>query len=306
MITCSCPERSSTMADSASKRRRLSWGSSGKPSPGAALQLVPSTQHEQQDIIEFFAQRGERKKELEAQVQALESNAHEMQARLAKTEATVAQQKVHKPKSMPKIKHLPGLLLRAISHQESVHRHAGQFNHRTGSKDSAGAHASGGEGLDGVSGSQRDGESSQPARGPCYSTATEGTLHEPHALWLHLYLLLCITMSSPALREGMLHTLNSACWLGRPASVSQVANPRVRHKQQRRQQIPGWQKPRGRPGASVRSWTAGLPGWRRSCTSRRWTLTTTEGGLKQRSVDSSSSSQWPNRLQGRLCRAACW
>ena len=117
----SCPERSSTMADSASKRRRLSWGSSGKPSPGAALQLVPSTQHEQQDIIEFFAQRGERKKELEAQVQALEANAHELQARLAKTEATVAQQKVHVPISKPKMKHLSGLLLRAISDQESVH-----------------------------------------------------------------------------------------------------------------------------------------------------------------------------------------
>ena len=109
------------MADSASKRRRLSWGSSGKPSPGAALQIVPSTQHEQQDIIEFFAQRGERKKELETQVQALEANAHEMQARLAKTEATVAQQKVHIPKSMPKIKHLPTRCLHVIPQQRSVH-----------------------------------------------------------------------------------------------------------------------------------------------------------------------------------------
>lgn len=95
------------MADSASKRRRLSWGSPGKSSPGAALQLVPSTQHEQQDIIEFFALRGERKKELEAQVQALEGNAHEMQARLAKTEAIVAQQKVQMPKSIHERKDLP-------------------------------------------------------------------------------------------------------------------------------------------------------------------------------------------------------
>ena len=83
-------------------------------------------------------------------------------------------------------------------------------------------------------------------------------------------------------------------------------NHRVRHRQQRRGQNLGWQKPRGRPGASARSWTAGLPGWKRSCISRRWTLTTTEGGLKQRFGDSSSSLQWPKRLRGRVQYAVCW
>ena len=82
------------MADSASKRRRLSWASPGKSSPGAALQIVPSGHHEQQDIIEFFAQRGERKKELETQVQSLEATLSDLQARLAQAEAQVAHQKV--------------------------------------------------------------------------------------------------------------------------------------------------------------------------------------------------------------------
>ena len=83
-----------TMADSASKRRRLSWAAPGGSSPSAALQIVPSAQHEQQDIIEFFAQRGERKKELEAQVQVLEASLQELQSKVAKTEGTVAHQKV--------------------------------------------------------------------------------------------------------------------------------------------------------------------------------------------------------------------
>lgn len=84
------------MADSASKRRRLSWASPGKPSPGRSLQLVPSAHHEQQqDIIEFFAQRSERKKELEAQVQSLEANVNDLQARLTQTEAALAHQKVY-------------------------------------------------------------------------------------------------------------------------------------------------------------------------------------------------------------------
>ena len=50
------------MTDSASKRRRLSWASPGKSSPGAALQIMPSGHHEQQDIIEFFAQRESERK----------------------------------------------------------------------------------------------------------------------------------------------------------------------------------------------------------------------------------------------------
>ena len=82
------------MADSASKRRRLSWTSPGRSSPGAGLQILPSTQHEQQDIIEFFAQRGEHKKGLEAQVQSLEAHVQHLQASLSKADAIVAHQKV--------------------------------------------------------------------------------------------------------------------------------------------------------------------------------------------------------------------
>lgn len=82
------------MADSASKRRRLSWISPSRSSPGGALQILPSTQHEQQDIIEFFAQRGEQKKGLEAQVQSLEANLQHLQASLSKAETIVAHQKV--------------------------------------------------------------------------------------------------------------------------------------------------------------------------------------------------------------------
>ena len=75
----------------------MSWASPGKSSPGSALQIVPSTHHEQQDIIEFFSQRGERKKELEAQVQGLEAAVNDLQARLTQTEAVVARQKVDTP-----------------------------------------------------------------------------------------------------------------------------------------------------------------------------------------------------------------
>lgn len=85
------------MTDSESKRRRLSWASPGKLSPGAALQIVPSGHHEQQDIIEFFAQRGEQKKALESQVQSLEVALRDLQARLTQSEAAVATHKVHTP-----------------------------------------------------------------------------------------------------------------------------------------------------------------------------------------------------------------
>ena len=82
------------MADSASKRRRLSWASPGGSAPGSPLQIVPTTQHGQHDLIEFFAERGQRKKELEGQVQVLEARLQDLQAKLSRTEATVAVQKV--------------------------------------------------------------------------------------------------------------------------------------------------------------------------------------------------------------------
>ena len=89
------------MTDSASKKRRLSWASPGKSSPGAALQIVPTGHHEQQDIIEFFAQRGEQKKELESQVQSLEIALQDLQARLTQSETAVAHLKVSTLNSMP-------------------------------------------------------------------------------------------------------------------------------------------------------------------------------------------------------------
>ena len=73
---------------------------------------------------------------------------------------------------------------------------------------------------------------------------------------------------------------------------------RVRQKQpESRQRRACWRR-RGQPGASMTSWTAELPGWRLSCTSRAWTWTATGEGPRPRPRDCSSSSTWPRRPRG--------
>ncbi len=85
------------MVDPVSKRLRLSWASPGGSAPGPPLQIVPASHHGQQDLIEFFAERGQRKKELEDQVHVLEARLQDLQTRLSRTEATVTTQKVLPP-----------------------------------------------------------------------------------------------------------------------------------------------------------------------------------------------------------------
>ena len=105
---------------------------------------------------------------------------------------------------------------------------------------------------------------------------------------------------SPTRLEGLLRRYQTPA----PAYCYDTGWRRVMLRQPESRQRRVSQRQSGQPGASMRTWTAELPGWRLSCTSRGWTWTATGAGLRPRPQCYRSALIWLREPKGTCSHSA--